>query len=108
MAALAALAPALVMPLPQMRWVDWKEYPWEDIRSVQYFSLPIEALFMRVEVGENNTLGQTLPALVLVSLALTGKRREHLESAFERTGGAVEDKRPLAAAYDYFVFEPAR
>jgi hypothetical protein len=31
-----------------------------------------------------------------------------LESAFERTGGAVEDKRPLAAAYDYFVFEPAR
>ncbi len=76
MAALAALAPALVMPLPQMRWVDWKEYPREDIRSVQYFSLPIEALFMRVEVGENNTLGQTLPALVLVSLAFTGKRRE--------------------------------
>ena len=29
-----------------------------------------------------------------------------LESAFERTGGQVEDKRPLGAAYDYFGFEP--
>ena len=29
-----------------------------------------------------------------------------LESAFERTGGQVEDKRPLGAAYDYFEFEP--
>jgi len=76
MAAMAALMPALVMPLPQMQSLDWKELPWEDIRSVHYFSLPIEALFMRVEVGENNTLGQTLPALVLVSLAFTGKRRE--------------------------------
>jgi hypothetical protein len=26
-----------------------------------------------------------------------------LESAFERTGGASQDRRPLAAAYDYFV-----
>ncbi len=33
---------------------------------------------------------------------------KRLESAFERTGGAVEDEHPLAAAYDYFVFEPAR
>jgi hypothetical protein len=31
-----------------------------------------------------------------------------LESAFDRSGGAIDDKRPLAAAYDYFVFEPAR
>jgi hypothetical protein len=30
-----------------------------------------------------------------------------LESAFERTGGASPDKRPLAAAYDYFEFVPA-
>lgn len=29
-----------------------------------------------------------------------------LESAFERTDGKVEDKRPLGAAYDYFAFEP--
>lgn len=31
-----------------------------------------------------------------------------LESAFERTGGATPDQRPLAAAYDYFIFEPVR
>jgi len=31
-----------------------------------------------------------------------------LESAFDRSGGVIDDKRPLAAAYDYFVFEPAR
>jgi hypothetical protein len=30
-----------------------------------------------------------------------------LELAFERTGGASPDKRPLAAAYDYFDFAPA-
>jgi hypothetical protein len=30
-----------------------------------------------------------------------------LESAFQRTGGATLDQRPLAAAYDYFAFEPA-
>jgi len=30
----------------------------------------------------------------------------HLESAFDRTGGTSPDQRPLAAAYDYFGFEP--
>jgi len=31
-----------------------------------------------------------------------------LESAFGRTGGKMSDDRPLAAAYDYLVFEPVR
>jgi hypothetical protein len=30
-----------------------------------------------------------------------------LESPFDRTAGASQDRRLLAAAYDYFVFEPA-
>jgi hypothetical protein len=76
-AVLAALLPALVMPIPQLVQVDSKELPWEDLRTVHYFSFPIAALFTRLQdVGENNTLGQTLPALVLVSLAFTGKRRD--------------------------------
>jgi hypothetical protein len=75
-AAVAACIPALVIPLPQVWSVDWKEYPWEDLRSVHYFSFPFEALFTRPEVGENNTLGQTLPALALISVALAGPRRE--------------------------------
>jgi hypothetical protein len=40
-----------------------------------------------------------------ITITLTHAR---LESAFERSGGTIDDKRPLAAAYDYFAFEPAR
>ncbi len=75
-AALAAFLPTLVIPLPQLQLLGKEVYPWEDIRFVRYFSFPITALFTRQEVPENNTLGQTLPVLVLISLALTGKRRE--------------------------------
>jgi hypothetical protein len=57
---------------------DWAEYE---------FDIPAEAL--RVQ-------GPWL-------IELTHAR---LESAFERTGGQVEDKRPLGAAYDYFAFGP--
>ena len=57
---------------------DWAEYT---------FDLPADAL------------RDDGPAII--TLAHT-----RLESAFERSGGAIDDKRPLGAAYDYFAFEP--
>ena len=38
-----------------------------------------------------------------VIITLTHAR---LESASERSGGTIDDRRPLGAAYDYFAFEP--
>jgi hypothetical protein len=57
---------------------DWAEYE---------FEIPADAL--RTEEP--------------VVITLTHTR---LESAFERSGGAIDDKRPLAAAYDFIEFAP--
>jgi hypothetical protein len=75
-AALAAFLPALAMPLPQLREARLGGYTWEPLSTVHYYSLPIAALFTRLEGGERGTLGQTLPALVLVGLALPSRRRQ--------------------------------
>jgi hypothetical protein len=76
MAALVAFGLALIMPLPQARLVDWQQLPQEDLTTVHNYSFPIQALFMRVPVGEHNTLGQTLPLLAIVCLAFRGRRRQ--------------------------------
>lgn len=75
-AALATLLPTLVVPLPQLQQASLSGYQWQDLSFVHRFSLPITSLFTRQEVAENNTLGQTLPILVLMCLPLVGKRRE--------------------------------
>ncbi len=77
-AAAAALAPALIVPLPQLWQARIGNYPQESLEFIRSFSFPITALFTRQGVAENSTLGQTLPALVLVSLALGGKRQRWL------------------------------
>ena len=75
--AVTALAPALIMPLPQQQQLNWKEYPPEDLRTVRSNSLTFETLYSpSAEVEKYLTLGQTLPIMVLAALAMTGKRRE--------------------------------
>jgi len=75
-AAVAAFLPTLAMPLPQIRQAPIAGYVWEPLNVVHYYSLSIATLFTRPEAGEINSLGWTLPALVLISLALPSQRRE--------------------------------
>jgi hypothetical protein len=57
---------------------DWAEYE---------FTIPADALHAEG------------PAIITLT-------HTHFESAFERSDGAIDDKRLLAAAYDYVAFEP--
>jgi hypothetical protein len=113
---------------PQARWAG------ESISSTLRLVLPAESLRVHFRawaypVGQSVTI--TVNGFPVASFALVNDWAEYefsvpanatraegpslitlthtrLESAFEHTSGAVEDKRPLAAAYDYFVFELAR
>ena len=75
-AAAAAFLPTLAMPLPQIRLAPLAGYTWEPLSVVHHYSLSIATLFTRPEAGEINSLGWTLPALALISLALPSQRRE--------------------------------
>ena len=50
----------------------------------------------------------TIPADALQAegAAIITLTHARLESAFEKSGGAIDDKRPLAAAYDFIEFAP--
>ena len=75
-AVLAALLPALVAPLPQMRQLPWNEYAWQDVSYVQSLATSPSDLFIRQGLDTDSTMGQILPALALICLAFTGRRRE--------------------------------
>jgi hypothetical protein len=82
-------------------------YPADQTVTVSVNSQPVATLNMADNWAEYEF---TVPADALrvdgpstITLVHT-----HLESAFERTSGTSPDRRPLAAAYDYFEFGPAR
>ncbi len=98
----------LVLPAQDLR-VRFKAaaYPADQVVSVAINNHPLVSIKLGNDWAEYEFVvpGDVLPASGPSLITLTHAR---LESAFDRTGGSVLDRRPLAAAYDYFVFEPAR